>query len=105
MKVVRNRWSAANPALAVYALLFVLCVSAHAQQAQKLAKIGVLFPSNPAVTVHLLEAFSQGLREHGYVDGNNVLLVRGYGEARAERISELACELVSLKVDVIVTAT
>jgi len=80
-------------------------VSAHAQQPQKLAKIGALFPSNPAVTAHLLEAFSQGLREHGYVDGNNVLLVRRYGEARAERISELARELVSLKVDVIVTAT
>jgi len=77
----------------------------EAQQSKKIAKIGVLFPSNPAATAHLLEAFSQGLREHGYVDGKNFVLERRYGEARAERISELARELVSLKVDVIVTAT
>jgi putative ABC transport system substrate-binding protein len=78
---------------------------ADAQQAKKIAKIGVLFPTNPSVTAHLLEAFSQGLREHGYVDGKNFVLERRYGEAKAERISELARELVSLKVDVIVTAT
>ncbi|HEY3305271.1 MAG TPA: ABC transporter substrate-binding protein [Candidatus Binatia bacterium] len=88
------------------ATFFLTTVSlAEAQQPKKIAKIGVLFPSNPAATAHLLEAFSQGLREHGYVDGQNFVLERRYGEAKAERISELARELVSLKVDVIVTAT
>ena len=76
-----------------------------AQQAPKIAKIGALFPGKPAATAHLLEAFSQGLREHGYVDGKNFVLELRYGEAKAERISEVARELVSFKVDVIVTAT
>ena len=89
--------------LAILALASVY--PADAQQPKKIAKIGVLFPTNPAATAHLLEAFSQGLREHGYVDGKNFVLERRYGEAKAERISELARELVSLKVDVIVTAT
>jgi putative tryptophan/tyrosine transport system substrate-binding protein len=89
-------------------LLTVFLLTVHlveAQQPKKIAKIGVLFPTNPAATAHLLQAFSQGLRENGYVDGKNFVLERRYGEAKAERISELARELVSLKVDVIVTAT
>jgi putative tryptophan/tyrosine transport system substrate-binding protein len=89
----------------VAAILLAVAVLAKAQQPKKVAKIGVLFPSNQAVTAHLLEAFSQGLREHGYLNGKNFVLERRYGDARAERISELARELVSLKVDVIVTAT
>jgi ABC-type uncharacterized transport system substrate-binding protein len=88
------------------ATVFLATVSpAKAQQPKKIARIGVLFPSNPAATAHLLEAFSQGLRERGYVDGKTIVLQRRYGEAKAERISELARELVGLKVDVIVTAT
>jgi putative ABC transport system substrate-binding protein len=90
--------------VALVAMFVTLCVPAEAQQS-KIAKIGVLVPSNPGATGHLLEAFRQGLREHGYVEGKNFVLERRYGEARAERISELARELVSLKVDVIVTAT
>ena len=78
-------------------------LAANAQQAPKIAKIGVLVPSTPAATAHLIEAFRQGLREHGYVDGKNFVLEPRYGEARAERLPELARELVSLKVDVIVT--
>jgi putative ABC transport system substrate-binding protein len=78
---------------------------AHAQQPKKIVKVGVLFPSNPAAAAHLLGAFRQGLRELGYVDGKNIALELRYGESRAERISELARELVGLKVDVIVTAT
>ncbi len=85
-------------------LLTAVCV-AEAQQPKNIAKVGVLFPSNPAAAAHLLEAFSQGLRERGYVDRKNAVLELRYGEAKAERISELARELVGLKVDVIVTAT
>ena len=93
-------------ALCLLATVFLPIVfSAAAQQPKKIAKIGVLFPSNPAATAHLLEGFSQGLRERGYVDGKNFVLELRYGEARAERIAELARELVSIKVDVIVTAT
>jgi putative ABC transport system substrate-binding protein len=78
---------------------------AHAQQPKKITKIGYLLPSTPAATAHNIEAFRQGMRELGYVEGKTFVLELRYGEGRAERISELARELVSLKVDVIVTAT
>ena len=76
-----------------------------AQQPKKIAKIGVLFASTPGATAHFVEAFKQVLREHGYVEGKNLVLELRYGEARAERIAELARELVGLKMDVIVAST
>ena len=81
------------------------CFPADAQQPKKIAKIGYLLPSTPAGAAHLLEAFRQGLRELGYVEGKTLVLELRYGEARTERLPELARELVGLKVDVIVTAT
>jgi len=76
-----------------------------AQQPKKIAKIGVLFPSTSAAASHLLDAFKQGLRELGYIEGKTFVLELRYGEARTERISDLARELVGLKVDMIVTGT
>lgn len=90
---------------ALFALLFASSSPTEAQQPKKTAKIGSLVPSTPAATAHLLEAFRQGLRELGYAEGKNIALELRYGEGRAERISEMARELVGLKVDVIVTAT
>lgn len=78
---------------------------AEAQPPPKIAKIGYLLPSTPAATAHNIEAFRQGLRELGYVEGKTFVLELRHGEARAERLPELARELVGLKVDVIVTAT
>jgi putative ABC transport system substrate-binding protein len=78
---------------------------AGAQQPPKTAKIGLLNPSTPAATAHFLEAFRQGLRELGYVEGKNFVLEPRYSEARAERLRGLARELVSLKVDVILAGT
>ena len=75
------------------------------QQAAKVPRIGILSPSTPAAIAHLIEAFRQGLREHGYVEGENVILERRYGELRAERLSDLAAELVRANVDVIVAGT
>ena len=86
-------------------VLLALGVTAEAQQPKKIAKIGYLLPSTPAAAAHLLEAFRQGLRELGYVEGKTLVLELRYGEARTERLPELARELVGLKVDVIVTAT
>ena len=91
--------------LTLSAMLFALSVNIEAQQPKKIAKIGYLAPSTPAAAAHLVEAFRQGLRELGYVEGKTVVLELRYGEARAERIPELARELVGLKVDVIVAAT
>jgi len=90
--------------LALSTMLLALGLPAQAQQAKKIARIGYLIPSTPAATAQNIEAFRQGLRELGYVDGKSFVLEPRYAEARAERLPELARELVSLKVDVIVAA-
>ena len=76
-----------------------------AQQAPKIPKIALLAPATPAGTAHLVEAFRQGLRELGHVEGKTFVLELRYGEAKSERLPDLARELVALKADVIVTAT
>jgi len=80
-------------------------LAAEAQQAARLPRIGVLFASTPAATSHLLDGLRQGLREHGYVEGQHIILERRYGQAETERMSDVASELVRLKVDVLVAAT
>ena len=74
---------------------------AEAQQAAKVPRIGYLF-SNLATTSHLWEAFRQGLRDLGYVEGRNVVIESRDAEGKLERLPALAVELVALKVDVIV---
>ena len=78
-------------------------VAVEAQQAAKIARIGYLSP-NLAAAPHLREAFLQGLRDLGYVEGRNVVIEYRDAEGTLERLPALAAELVSLKVDVIVAA-
>jgi ABC-type uncharacterized transport system substrate-binding protein len=80
-------------------------LAAEAQQAAKVYRIGVLFASTPAATSHLLDGLRQGLREHGYVEVQHIILERRYGQVGAERMSDLAAEMVRIKVDAIVAAT
>src|SRR3989441_11118011 len=80
-------------------------VTAGAQHAARVPRIGVLFASTPAATSPLLDGLRQGLREHGYVEGQHIILERRYGQAGVERMSDVAAELVRLKVDVLVAAT
>jgi putative ABC transport system substrate-binding protein len=89
--------------LALSTMLLALGLPAQAQQPKKIAKIGYLVPATPAAHAPNLEAFRQGLRELGYVEGKTFVLELRYGEGRFERLPELARELVGLKVDVIVT--
>jgi putative ABC transport system substrate-binding protein len=77
---------------------------AHAQPANKVPRIGVLHPGTPASAPQSVEAFRQGLREHGYEEGKNIVVERRYTESRLERVAEVAAEFVRLKVDVIVTS-
>jgi putative ABC transport system substrate-binding protein len=76
-------------------------VAAEAQQAAKVARIGIL-AQNLASAPHLTEAIHQGLRDLGYVEGRNVVIERRDAEGKFERLPALAAELVALKVDVIV---
>ena len=81
----------------------LMAVSAsEGQQPAKIARIGVL-TLGVASSTPLAEAFRQGLREHGYVEGQNIAFEYRYAEGRADRLPALAAELVRLKVDVIVT--
>jgi putative tryptophan/tyrosine transport system substrate-binding protein len=87
----------------VFALLYVLSSVAQAQQPTKIPRIGYLTGGPPAAMVARAEAFRQGLRDLGYVEGKNMIIEWRYAEAKPERLPALAAELVELKVDVIVT--
>jgi len=78
-------------------------LAAEAQQAAKIARIGYL-SSSLADGLHTTEAFRQGLRDLGYVDGSNVAIEYRDAEGKLERLPALAAELVALKVDVILAA-
>src|SRR5436190_10901658 len=75
-------------------------LAAEAQQAAKVARIGHLSPDLGA-SLHLRNAFLQGLRDLGYVEGRNVVIEYRDAEGKVERLPALAAELVALKVDVI----
>src|SRR5712692_5575876 len=75
-------------------------LAVEAQQAAKIARIGFL-AANLAPNPHLREAFRQGLRDLGYVEGRNLVIEYRSAEGRFERLPALAAELVALKVDVI----
>jgi putative ABC transport system substrate-binding protein len=95
---------AAVPSILVAVGLLVVAVMAEAQQPKKVPRIGILPPGPISERMHLWEAFRQGLRELGYVEGKNITLVFPSAEVKPERLPDLAAELVSLKVDVIVAA-
>jgi len=80
-------------------------LAAEAQQAAKIDRIGYLSPSPAAANPHLPEAFHQGLRDLGYVEGRNLMIEYRYAEGKPERLPALAAELVALKVDVIVASS
>src|SRR5215831_9007323 len=73
---------------------------ADAQQAAKVARVGYL-SSSLASSPHLRDAFLQGLRDLGYVEGRNVMIEYRDAEGKVEQVPALAAELVALKVDVI----
>jgi putative ABC transport system substrate-binding protein len=76
-------------------------LAAEAQPAGKVYRIGTLNLGSPSRSP-LAEAFWQGLRELGYVEGRNVIVEARWAEGRPERLPGLAADLVRLKVDVIV---
>jgi len=91
--------------LALSAMLFALCFPAHAQQPTKIPRIGYLaLAARPSTNPLRLDAFRQGLRQLGYVEGKSIVIEWRYAEGKLDRLSELVAELVRLKVEVIVTA-
>ena len=81
----------------------VVAAMAEAQQPTKVPRIGYLTAASPSAFAARIEAFRQGLRELGYVEGKNIVIEWRYAEGKLDRLPALAAELVRLKVDVIVT--
>src|SRR5215813_2942743 len=75
--------------------------AAHAQRPAPVPRIGVLLFSGPDAPA--VEAFRHGLREHGWVEGQNLTIEWRYADGHAERLPALAADLVRLPVDVLVT--
>jgi putative tryptophan/tyrosine transport system substrate-binding protein len=86
------------------AILFALCPDTMAQQVTKIPTVGFLVPGSPLGFAARVEAFRQGLRELGYVEGKNIAIEYRWAEGKLEQLPELAAELVRIKVDVIVTS-
>ncbi|HEY7318855.1 MAG TPA: hypothetical protein VIE89_14870, partial [Candidatus Binatia bacterium] len=82
--------------LTLIALLFALCPFAEAQQQGKVPRIGFLGLSSPSSDSIRIEAFRQGLRELGYVEGKSIIIEYRYAEGRLDRLPKLASELVRL---------
>jgi putative tryptophan/tyrosine transport system substrate-binding protein len=90
--------------LTLSAMLFALAFSVDAQQPTKAPRIGYLTNTSLSGNAARTEAFRQGLRELGYVEGKNIVIEWRYLEGKPDRLLSLAAELVRLKVDIIVTA-
>jgi putative ABC transport system substrate-binding protein len=88
--------------LATFCLVTVS--AAEAQQPAKIPRIGVLFVSSLSSNLARTEAFRQGLRELGYVEGKNIVIEWRSAEGKPDRLAGLAAELVRLNLDVVVTA-
>jgi putative ABC transport system substrate-binding protein len=83
---------------------FAMCGAVvEAQQPKKVPRIGYLTTVSLSAISARIEAFRQGLRELGYIEGENIVIDRRFAEGKLDRLPELAAELVRLKIDIIVT--
>jgi putative ABC transport system substrate-binding protein len=90
--------------IALCTMLFALSVPTEAQQPKKVPMIGLLDSGTSSSSSGRIEAFRQGLRELGYVEGQNLAIEYRYADGKIDRLSELAVALVGLKADVLVAA-
>src|SRR5262245_51453892 len=84
-------------------LLFLTAATFAEAKQPNVSRIGYLSGNSPSGISARTEAFRQGLRELGYVEGKNIVIEYRYGEGKLDLLPTLAAELVHLKVDVIVT--
>jgi ABC-type uncharacterized transport system substrate-binding protein len=84
--------------------LLAVPLAAEAQQPAQVARIGYLSRLSASADATHSEAFRQGLRDLGYVEGQNAVIEARYADGRLDRLPDLAAELVQRNVDVIVAA-
>ena len=90
---------------AVACALLTLPVAVEAQQSGKVPRIGYLAQTSAVLGEPLLAAFRQGLRERGWVEGQNIVIEIRFADGNVDRFPALVAELLHLKVDVIVTGS
>jgi ABC-type uncharacterized transport system substrate-binding protein len=90
--------------LSILFVVVLLAVAAEAQQPKKVPQIGFLFVSSLSSNSARIEAFHQGLRDLGYVEGKNIAIEWRSAEGRPDRVPALAAELARLKIELMVTA-
>ncbi len=79
-------------------LTFAICgPMAHAQPQKKIPRLGFLAPDSQSASSLRTEAFRQGLRELGYVEGQNIVIDYRFGEGKRELFPNLAAELARSK--------
>jgi len=84
------------------AVLFVLSFQAEAQQPKKVPQVGYLDAGFPSMNATRIEAFRQGLRDLGYVEGKNIVVHYRHAEGQPDRLPALLAEMLRLKVEIIV---
>lgn len=90
--------------LIITAALFAAPCAAPAQQTRRSFRVGFLGMSNRENAQPLLDALWQGLREHGWIEGQTLTIEYRWAKGRVERLPDLAAELVDLKVDVLMVS-
>ena len=85
-------------------LTLFLLTPAQAQQPTKIPRIAFLGTASASIVAARVEAFREGLRELGYLEGKNIIIEYRFGEGKSNEVTSLAVELARSKVDVIVTA-
>ena len=83
------------------ALLLAPCAEGRAQQPKKIPRVGILVADFASSSKDRIEAFRQGLRDLGYVEGQNIAIDYRFAEGMNNRFPNLAAELVKLKVDIL----
>src|SRR5262245_12288003 len=99
-----KRMSRKMVCVALGALLFVLSVSAEAQQAGKIFRVGFLDASTESGNALLMQPLMQELNKLGWMEGKNIAFEYRFAEGQPERQNDLAAEVVRLKLDIIVVA-
>jgi putative ABC transport system substrate-binding protein len=90
---------------ALPALILTMIHLAEAQQPKNVPRIGYLSSTSPSAGSSRIEAFRQGLRELGYVEGKNIIIEWRFAEGKLDRLPALAAELVRFNVEIIVSAS
>jgi putative ABC transport system substrate-binding protein len=95
---------AAASSILVEVMLLAVAVIAEAQQPASVPRIGLLSPFSPSSTALWRQAFLQGLRDLGWIEGKNISIEYRYAEGKSDRLPDLAADLVRLNVNIIVAS-